>query len=54
MGTREIQQGEVGEDEQQPHRELEQLDVWVEENVNSLPNKWASSEVREEDGYAEG
>jgi len=34
--------------------ELEQLDVWVEANVNSFPNNWASSEVREEDGHAEG
>jgi len=54
VGTIEIRQGEVGENEQQPYRELEQLDAGVEANVTALPNKWASLEVRQEDGHAEG
>jgi len=54
LGIIKIDEGKVGKTKQQSDRELEQLDVWVETNVNPLPNKWASSEAREEDEHAEG
>ena len=45
LGSIKIHEGDVKETTQQPHRELEQLDVWVEANVNPLPSKWPSSEA---------
>ena len=44
----------MGETKQQSRRELEQLDVRVEANVNPLPNKWPSSEAWKQDGHAKG
>lgn len=45
MGAVEVLEGEVGETEQQPHRKLEQLDVWVAIDVNLEPDERASAEV---------
>jgi len=54
LGIIEVHKGEVGETKQQSYRELKQLDMWVEANVNPLPHKWPSVEAWEEDGHAKG
>jgi len=54
LGLIEIYEGKVGETEQQSGRELEQLDVWDEANVNPLPDKLSSSKAWEKGGHKEG